>query len=169
MKKMILLTMALATVSLFSACKKDIEMRYPPKYELPDLPVVEGVHDGVKAPLYWTPYEYCYEQELDGVSESDMDITPDEWDRIISWVASDLKPYGYDMICTDGFIPMLAKDNSGYMTHYGSMALKDLAAKCKAKGLKLGVYDNPLWIHGPRTTKIAGTDYTFGGLYYNGE
>ena len=63
---------------------------------------------------------------------------------------------------------MLATDNSGYMTQYGSISLKDLVAKCKAKGLKLGVYDNPLWIHGPRDTKIEGTDYTFGNLYYNG-
>ena len=168
MKKMTLFIMVLAAVSLFGACKDDIEMRYPPKYELPDLPVVEGIHDGVKAPLYWSPYEYCYEKELAGVSESDMDLSSDEWDKIINWVSTDLKPYGYDMICTDGFIPMLAKDNTGYMTHYGSMALKDLVAKCKAKGLKLGVYDNPLWIHGPRNTKIPGTDYTFGGLYYNG-
>ena len=73
------------------------------------------------------------------------------------------------MVCTDGFIPMLAKDASGYMTHYGSTALKDLVAKAKARGLKVGVYDNPLWIHGPRETKIEGTDLTFGSLYYNGD
>lgn len=144
-------------------------MKYPPKYELPELPIVEGIHDNVKAPLYWSVYEYCYEQEQAGVSNSDMDITPAEWDKIIDWVATDLKPYGYDMICTDGFIPMLANDETGYMTHYGSMALKDLVAKAKAKGLKVGVYDNPLWIHGPNETKIEGTDYTFGDLYWDGK
>ena len=63
---------------------------------------------------------------------------------------------------------MLAKDSSGYMTHYGSMALKDLVAKAKAQGLKVGVYDNPLWIHGPRETPVDGTDYNFGSLYWNG-
>ena len=167
MKRTIILLTGLIAMML-SACTNDIEMRYPPKYELPDLPVVEGIHDGVKAPLYWSVYEYCIEQEHAGVSNSDMDLTEAQWDEIINWVATDLKPYGYDMVCTDGFIPMLAQDASGYMTHYGSMSLKDLAAKCKAKGLKLGVYDNPLWIHGPRETKIEGTDYTFGNLYYNG-
>ncbi len=80
-----------------------------------------------------------------------------------------MKPYGYDMVCTDGFIPMLANDASGYMTHYGSMSLADLVAKCKARGLKLGVYDNPLWIHGPLNTKVQGTNYTFGDLVYNGK
>ena len=150
-----------------ASCSDEIEMRYPPKFELPELPDVGEIHT-YKAPLYWSVYEYCYEQSQQGVAEADMDISAEEWDRIIDWVASDLKPYGYDMICTDGFIPMLAKDGTGYMTHYGSMALKDLVAKCKAKGLKVGVYDNPLWIHGPRETKIEGTDYDFGSLYYNG-
>ena len=165
MKKSILLSIALAALTMLGACNDDIEMRYPPKAELPDLPVVEGV----KAPLYWSVYEYCIEQEHAGVSNSDMDLTEAQWDEIINWVATDLKPYGYDMVCTDGFIPMLANDASGYMTHYGSMSLADLVAKCKARGLKLGVYDNPLWIHGPLNTKVQGTNYTFGDLVYNGK
>ncbi len=130
---------------LLGSCTDEIEMRRPPKFELPELPVVEDVQTGKKAPLYWSVYEYCYTLEQQGVANENMDITPAEWDRIIEWVATDLKPHGYDMICTDGFIPMLAKDGSGYMTHYGSMSLKDLVAKCKAKGLKVGVYDNPLY------------------------
>lgn len=164
--KMNIIASALTMLALAS-CSDEIEMRYPPKFELPELPDVGEIHT-YKAPLYWSVYEYCYEQSQQGVAEADMDISAEEWDRIIDWVASDLKPYGYDMICTDGFIPMLAKDGTGYMTHYGSMALKDLVAKCKAKGLKVGVYDNPLWIHGPQETKIEGTDYDFSSLYYNG-
>ncbi len=159
-------TIALAATMLLSACTDEIEMRYPKKFELPELPEVGNIHT-YKAPLYWSVYEYCYELEKAGVASSDMDITPDEWDKIIDWVATDLKPYGYDMVCTDGFIPMNANDASGYMTHYGSTSLKDLVAKAKAKGLKVGVYDNPLWIHGPSDTKIQGTDYTFADLYYN--
>lgn len=169
MKKSIFLSIALTALTMLGACNDDIEMRYPPEVKLPELPVVEGIHDGVKAPLYWSVYEYCIEQEKNGVSNSDMDLTETQWDEIINWVATDLKPYGYDMVCTDGFIPMLAKDESGYMTHYGSMSLADLAAKCRARGLKLGVYDNPLWIHGPLNTKIQGTDYTFGNLVYSGK
>lgn len=154
-------------LSALASCSDNIEMRYPPKYELPEFPEVGEIHT-YKAPLYWSVYEYCYEQSQQGVAEADMDISAEEWDRIIDWVATDLKPFGYDMICTDGFIPMLANDGSGYMTHYGTMALKDLVAKCKEKGLKVGVYDNPLWIHGPRETMIEGTDYNFGSLYYDG-
>ena len=149
------------------SCANDIEMRRPPVAELPDLPVVEDVHV-YKAPLYWSVYEYCYDLEQNGVANADMDITIGEWDRITDWVATDLKPYGYDMVCTDGFIPMNSNDDSGYMTHYGSASLKELVEMCRSKGLKVGVYDNPLWIHGPESTKVPGTDYTFGSLAYNG-
>ncbi|MCH5235912.1 MAG: glucan 1,6-alpha-isomaltosidase [Muribaculaceae bacterium] len=166
MKQMNILT-AIATSLLFASCNDTIEMRYPPKYELPDLPVVEGIHK-YKAPLYWSVYEYCYELEKAGVPSSEMDITSQEWDNIINWVSEELQPYGYDMICTDGFIPMLANDASGYMTHYGSVSLEELVAKCHSKGIKLGVYDNPLWIHGSSNTQIPGTNYTFGSLTYNG-
>ena len=164
MKQMSIIASALAALTLAS-CADEIEMRRPPVFELPDLPVVDDIHT-FKAPLYWSVYEYCYTREQQG--DKNIDITPDEWDRIIDWVATDLKPAGYDMICTDGFISMDAKDASGYMTDYGSISLRELVAKCKAKGLKLGVYDNPLWIHGPRETLVDGTYYNFGQLYYNG-
>ena len=155
---------ALAALSMFCSCKEEIEMRYPPKYELPELPTVEGIHENQKAPLYWSVYENCFLQERQGHTGDDLDISEAEWDNIIDWVATNLKPYGYDMICTDGFIPMQDKEHRGYMTHYGKMALKDLVAKCKAKGLKLGVYDNPLWIHSDDDCVVEGTTYKYAGL-----
>lgn len=158
---------ALAVIALTSCTDENYIMRYPEKEVLPELPEADGIHR-FKAPLYWSVYEYCYTREQAGVPNNEMDITPEQWDKIIDWVATELKPYGYDMVCTDGFIPMLANDASGYMTHYGSMALKDLVAKCKARGLKVGVYDNPLWIHGSHDTKIIGTEKTFGDLSWNG-
>ena len=155
-------------MSMFSSCSEEIEMRRPSMASLPELPEVGLIHT-YNAPLYWSVYEYCYEMEKQGVPSSEMDITPSEWDNIIEWVDSELRPYGYDMVCTDGFIPMNATDESGYMTHYGSTSLKELVAKCDAKGLKVGVYDNPLWIHGSDDTKIKGTNYTFGDLHYSGK
>lgn len=154
--------------SLLAACSDDnYKMKYPPRYELPELPVVEDLHS-YKAPLYWSVYEYCWEQERAGVSNENMDIKPEEWDKILDWVAKDLKPHGYDMVCTDGWIPMIAKDGSPYMTHYGSTAIKDLVAKAKEKGLKVGIYDNPMWLHCPDETRIPGTDITTGSLRYDG-
>lgn len=170
--KNIMLLAAMALGLLFASCGEETktipEPEPDPEPEVPTPPKEENIHI-YKAPLYWSVYEYCYELEKKGIPESNMDISAAEWDKIIDWVATELKPYGYDMICTDGFIPMNANDGSGYMTHYGSMPLKTLVAKCKAKGLKVGVYDNPLWIHGPRETPIKGTNYNFGSLYYNGK
>lgn len=120
-----------------------------------------------KAPLYWSVYEYCWLLEQQQIPGSEMDLTEKQWDKILDWVEKELKPYGYDMVCTDGFIPMLAKDETGYMTHYGSMSLKKLVEKCKAKGLRLGIYDNPLWIHGAESTSVRGSNgTTFGDLKY---
>ena len=58
------------------------------------------------SPLYWSVYEYCWSLEKQGIPASEMDISEEQWDKIIDWVATELKPYGYDMVCTDGFIPM---------------------------------------------------------------
>lgn len=167
MNKMTTIAAALSATLLLGACSDEIEMRYPPKFQLPELTDVGEIHN-YKAPLYWSVYEYCYNQQENGVKNEDMDISSEEWDKILDWVATDLKPYGYDMVCTDGFIPMLANDETGYMSHYGSVALKDLVAKAAARGLKVGVYDNPLWIHGSDDHLIEGTEYTFGSLKYTG-
>lgn len=159
---------AVALAAMLGSCNDTIEMRRPPVFELPELPEVGEIHTFEKAPLYWSVYEYCYTQEQQGVTNEQMDITPDEWDKILDWLERDLKPHGYDMVCTDGWIPMLARDNSGYMTHYGSMSIKELVQKAKARGMRVGVYDNPLWLHGPDNCKVQGTEYTFKSLMYNG-
>lgn len=161
----IIIASVMAAGMMLVSCSDDIEMRYPPKYVLPELEEVGNIHT-FKAPLYWSVYEYCYEKERAGVET--IDISAEEWDKIIDWVATDLKPHGYDMVCTDGFCAMLATDETGYMTQYGSVKLADLVEKCKAKGLKLGVYDNPLWIHGDDNTVIQGTNFRFRGLKWDG-
>ena len=76
MKKTFLFATALAALSMFCSCKDEIEMRYPPKYELPELPTVEGIHENQKAPLYWSVYENCYLQERQAHTGEDLDIRP---------------------------------------------------------------------------------------------
>lgn len=137
-----------------------------PTPELPALPVPGDIHK-YKAPLYWTVYEYAREMEIAGVPYHEMDLTSDQWDAVIDMMATKFKPYGYDMICTDGFLPQLSRDGSGYMSHYGSMSLKELVRRAKEKGLKVGVYDNPLWIKGNLNSKVPGTDYTLRSLTRN--
>lgn len=162
---MSLLASTLAAVAL-TGCVENIEMRRPQKFELPDLPPIEEIHN-FKAPLYWSVYEYCHTQSQSGVKNEDMDITAAQWEQITDWLARDLKPYGYDMVCTDGFISQNCKDGSPYMTHYGSMSIKELVEMCKKKGLKVGIYDNPLWVHAPWDTKVPDSEYTVGDLLWD--
>ena len=130
------------------------------------LPVPGDIHK-YKAPLYWSIYEYAREFELAGIPYDQMDLSSDQWDAVIDMMATKFKPYGYDMICTDGFLPQQARDGGIYMSHYGSMPLKELIRRARAKGLKVGVYDNPLWIKGNLDSKVPGTDYTLRSLTRN--
>lgn len=126
------------------------------------------------APLYWSVYGNLRQQEKDGSYPNIF--TEDDWDEAIDYVATHLQPYGYDMLVTDGFASM--SGDNGYMTRY-SRTLKDesssevelttIIAKLKAKGLKLGVYDSPFWLHYTNPNAIIpGTDgITVSSLRYN--
>ena len=127
---------------------------------------IEEARRDVKAPLYWSIYEYCWKIEQGQDHVNKMDFTESQWDEIINYVSTNLLPYGYDMLCTDGFISMTSDGTTPSMTDYGSMKLKKLVAKCKAKGLKLGVYDNPLWIHCGDGMPVPGTSVKVGDLRY---
>ena len=48
-----MITAALAVAAMLGSCDNEVEMRYPPKYELPELPEIEGIHT-YKAPMYWS-------------------------------------------------------------------------------------------------------------------
>ncbi len=104
------------------------------------------------APLYWSVYGALRQQEKDGSFPNIF--TEEDWDKAIDYVATNLKPYGYDMLVTDGFASM--SGDNGYMTRYSrtkkdenssEVELTTIIAKLKAKGLKLGVYDSPFWLH----------------------
>ncbi|MBF1448405.1 MAG: signal-peptide-containing protein [Prevotella oris] len=104
------------------------------------------------APLYWSIYGVLRKQELD-CSFPNI-FTEDDWDKAIEYVDTNLKPYGYDMLVTDGFASM--SGDNGYMTRYSHIRkddnspeaqLSDVLAKLKAKGLKLGIYDSPFWLY----------------------
>lgn len=176
MIKMFSIEIALLLAFLFGGCQ-DNGTGWTPDM-IPDEPGTENPDsddDGQSyapistiAPLYWSVYEYAWVAEQAGVNTNMPEIT---WDKNIAWVADNLLPYGYNMICTDGFMSMTNDpviSPAGYMTHYAGIKLSDLIGKCKAKGLRLGIYDNPLWVHCPYETVIKGTEgITVGSLLYN--
>lgn len=165
MKKFFLSTAAVL-VSLFSMGCSDDGTGWTPDM-IPDDPTPEiQTGEAKRAPLYWSVYEYGRRAELAG---TDCNMPCETWQNNIDWVAENLLPYGYDMICTDGFMAMLGDDNAGhaYMTSYAHIPLTDLVDMCKAKGLRLGVYDNPLWVHGSLDAPVEGTKYKVRSLLYD--
>lgn len=95
-----------------------------------------------KAPMYWIAYEQCFKE--------DRSLDETRWRANIDWVAGNLLPHGYDMICTDGWIEggqSIGFD--GYITKYNSGWGQDLGFYVKLaarKGLRSGIYYNPLWM-----------------------
>lgn len=156
MKKYILAGVALCTLLLGCSNSNDWDVtsdlrvdKEDPTVGLTPLAETEGED---YAPLYWSVYGSLRQQEKDGSFPNIF--TEDDWDKAADYVATNLKPYGYDMLVTDGFAAMIGED--GYMTGYSRsqkdenspvVPLTTIVAKLKAKGLKLGVYDSPFWLH----------------------
>ncbi len=93
-------------------------------------------------PKYWIAYEWCF--------DNDKALPEQRWKNNIDWIAEVLKPYGYDMICNDGWIEGAQSVNeNGYITKYNSGWLHDFRYwndYIESKGLKVGVYYNPMWL-----------------------
>jgi alpha-glucosidase len=109
-------------------------------------------------PKYWIAYEYCF--------DTNNPIPEERWKNNIDWMFSNLKSYGYDMICNDGWIEAAQTINeNGYILKYNSNwnnGFKYWSEYLKDKGMKMGVYYNPLWL--TRTAysenlKVKGTSY----------
>lgn len=165
-----ILTLSAITVILagLSSCSDNgyYDLKYPHSSKLPDLPEVGDIHT-YKAPLYWTIYEHALVTDREGISKEDADFTVEQWAEVMDWIKAELLPYGYDMICTDGWSVMTAQEGSPYMTHLTTVPIKELVKMAKDRGLRVGIYDNPMWIHCDDDVKIPGTEYTAGSLLYD--
>ena len=93
-------------------------------------------------PMYWMGYEECY--------VTDKALKEDRWQKSIDWVADNFRDAGYDMVCTDGWIEGAQDvDQNGYITKYNSdwdNGLDYWVKYAASKGLKSGIYYNPLWM-----------------------
>ena len=93
-------------------------------------------------PKYWIAYEWCI--------VNNRAIPEWQWKKNIDWVAENLKDYGYDMICNDGWIEGAQTINAnGYITKYNSdwqNGFEYWNKYISDKGMKVGVYYNPLWM-----------------------
>lgn len=93
-------------------------------------------------PKYWIAYEQCW--------ITNSPIAEDRWKKNIDWMAVTFKDYGYDLFCNDGWIEAAQTINThGYITKYNDDWEHTLAYwsdYLNDKGMKLGVYYNPMWM-----------------------
>ena len=121
-----------------------------------------------KAPLYWSVYEYLYSQEQNGIT--DNYIQESVLQANIDWVDQNLKPYGYNMICMDGWGDVTQLSPNGYRASHSKHWTHDFtywSSYLQTRGMSLGMYGDPLWIHVDKhdnTTKIVGTNINVSSL-----
>lgn len=93
-------------------------------------------------PMYWMAYEECF--------VTDRALSEARYKMNVDWVADNFKDYGFDMICTDGWIEQGQTVNRyGYITKYCSDWQNDWSYWIeynRSKGLKSGIYYNPFWM-----------------------
>ncbi|MCE3251513.1 MAG: Dextranase [Cellvibrio sp.] len=119
---------------------------------------------GLKAPLYWSPYEANI--------IPDAPLKEDEWKNNANWISEHYKKFGYDMIATDGWIEGATQTNdNGYILKYNdswTMTWHDMGDYLEERGLAMGVYYNPFWITpavvNDPSKKIVGTDISVSSL-----
>lgn len=125
-----------------------------------------------KSPLYWTVYEHNFLKEKAGVA--DNYIPESEWLANINWVETNLKPFGYNMICIDGW-GNVDYNQYGYRTKHSSNWVHDYAwwsAELQNRGMTLGIYDNPLWVNinaANAGVKVKGTNIALSTLINTSE
>lgn len=118
------------------------------------------------APLYWSAYEYCY-NAAQGSATDNTYIPEEEFKKNIDWMADNLKDYGYNIICIDGWgdVNDYGKcfSGNGYRNRHDRNWEHDYkywADYCKSKGMSLGIYQNPLWVEmGKGDAYVKGTNY----------
>ncbi len=120
-------------------------------------------------PLYWSAYSWDY--------ANDATLPESVWKQNVDWVASTFKSSGYTMVCTDGWVDFTQKTNAnGYVLSYSDSWSNDWqywADYCSSKGLKLGVYYNPLWVSAAAvadsTKTVVGTGVKVGSIVNSGD
>ena len=117
---------------------------------------VDRFRRGGVGPLYWSTYGYNI--------FTNRAMPQEVWTKNLDWVAKDFAPYGYRMVCTDGWIDFSQKTNkNGYIVAYQDNWTLDWAGMVKdaaGRGLELGVYYNPLWVV---TSAMKDTSITVAG------
>jgi hypothetical protein len=126
-----------------------------------------------KAPLSWSVYENHFLQKQAGAADNYISET--DFQKNIDWVDQNLKLYGYNTVCMDGWGDVSQLTANGYRKSHSRNWTRDYAwwsTYLQSKSMRLGMYDNPLWVHvspTDSTTKIVGTNIPVSSLINTAE
>lgn len=121
-------------------------------------------------PLYWSAYSWDYDRNAT--------LPESVWQQNVDWVASELASYGYTTCCTDGWVDYTqSTDANGYINSYSDDWANDWAYWANylsARGMRLGVYYNPLWVSAaavadPSRTVTGMPGVTVGSIVQSGD
>ena len=93
-------------------------------------------------------------------------MSEDRFKKNVDWVSMEFVPYGFEMVCTDGWIEdSYCLNQNGYLLRHHDSWKHDWlywAEYCNERGLALGVYYNPLWVSpaavNDKSIRVKGTD-----------
>jgi Alpha galactosidase C-terminal beta sandwich domain/Secretion system C-terminal sorting domain len=126
-----------------------------------------------KAPLAWSVYENNFLKQQAGVTDNYISET--DFQKNIDWVDQNLKIYGYNTVCMDGWGDVAQLTANGYRKSHSRNWTRDYAwwsTYLQSKTMRLGMYDNPLWVHvvpTDTTSKIVGTNIPVSSLINTAE
>jgi glucan 1,6-alpha-isomaltosidase len=134
--------LAASSLSSCSTTTQDVAQSDPQSFDAMLAVTVDRFRRGGVGPLYWSTYGYN--------NKTNQAMPQEVWTKNLEWVAENLAPYGYRMVCTDGWIDYSQKTTeNGYVVAYQDDWTLDWTGMVKdaeARGLELGVYYNPLWV-----------------------
>ncbi len=131
---------------ILTACGTDSTKFSQDQNDENDDPLIEIPANPFSAPLYWSTYEYHYLLPDDFTNY----ISEEELMKNVDWVEENLLPYGYDMIAIDGWGDVTQLNEHGYRTTHSRFWEHDYewwSKHLESRGMRLGMYDNPLWVH----------------------
>lgn len=168
MKKLRSISLSFALgLAIFSTFATDKEQPYLFENAIDKTTYEQSIDGNNKPPLYWSIYSYSLKQDRRGIPKEEADFKLDQWITVLDWMQTNFLSYGYDMVCSDGWSIFNCEDNSVYTTHLTDVSIRDLVSEARKRGLKVGIYDNPMWIHCDENLKIPETDIPVGSLKYN--
>ncbi len=120
-----------------------------------------------RAPMYYSAYAYLY--TINSNQPTELYMEEDLWKHNIDYISENLAPLGFDIIATDGWGEAQKDDNGFLVRHHPTWdsSYSEWSVYSNQIGVKIGMYDNPLWINSEIESTKHLMDSTAGDVWFN--